>query len=63
MSSLVISGLEELDSIYASPSDFQHSRHKERAKGRALIQTFVKQCHNAQVLLSSKDNMLGTLAK
>jgi len=42
-------GLEELDSVYASPSDFQHSRHKERVKGRALIQTFVKQCHDAQI--------------
>lgn len=42
-------GLEELDSVYASPSDFQHLRRTERAKGAALIQTFVKQCNDAEV--------------
>jgi len=42
-------GLEELDSVYASPSDFQHLRHKERSKGLALIKTFIKQCHDAEI--------------
>ncbi|KAG0606761.1 hypothetical protein M758_9G165200 [Ceratodon purpureus] len=42
-------GLEELDSVYASPSDFQHLRHKELAKGIALIQTFVKRCNDVQI--------------
>jgi nucleotide-binding universal stress UspA family protein len=43
-------GLEELDSVYASPSDFQHLRQMERTKGKALIQTFVQQCHDAKIV-------------
>jgi len=56
MTDLVISGLEELDSVYASPSDFQRSRHRERVKGKALIETFVKQCHDAQVFSPQEDS-------
>lgn len=50
MDDLVSTGLEELDSVYASPSDFQHLRQKELTKGKALLQTFVQQCHDAKVL-------------
>ena len=61
----MFSGLEELDSVYASPSDFQHLRHKERAKGTTLIQTFVEQCNDAQAnyFLCEKDVVSRPLAK
>ena len=42
-------GLEELDSVYASPSDFKHLNHKETCKGLALLEKFVKLCNEAQV--------------
>jgi nucleotide-binding universal stress UspA family protein len=42
-------GLKELDSVYASPSDFQHLRHEERAKGASLIQHFIQKCHDSEI--------------
>uniref|UniRef100_A0A7I4D3M9 Uncharacterized protein n=1 Tax=Physcomitrium patens TaxID=3218 RepID=A0A7I4D3M9_PHYPA len=54
-------GLKELDSVYASPSDFQHLRHEERAKGASLIQYFIQKCHDSEVLIL-EDIMLSLLA-
>lgn len=57
----MFSGLKELDSVYASPSDFQHLRHEERAKGASLIQYFIQKCHDSEVLIL-EDIMLSLLA-
>ncbi|XP_024387815.1 universal stress protein A-like protein [Physcomitrium patens] len=42
-------GLEELDSVYASQSDFQHLKHKELCRGLALLQIFVKKCNDLEI--------------
>ena len=50
--SVMFAGLEELDSVYASPSDFEHLNHKETCKGLALLEKFVKLCNEAEVTLT-----------
>lgn len=44
-------GFDDMDSIYASPEDFQSIKHRDRARGLHLLEYFVNRCHEIGVLI------------
>ncbi|XP_010243048.1 PREDICTED: universal stress protein A-like protein [Nelumbo nucifera] len=42
-------GFDDMDSIYASPEDFQAMKHRDKTRGLHLLEYFVKKCHEIGV--------------
>lgn len=39
-----------MDSIYASPPDFQRMKQRDKIRGLHLLEHFVNQCHQLEVI-------------
>ncbi|KAK3011275.1 hypothetical protein RJ639_012020 [Escallonia herrerae] len=42
-------GFDDMDSIYASPEDFQNVKRRDKIRGLHLLENFVKRCHQVGV--------------
>ncbi|KAF6155444.1 hypothetical protein GIB67_019970 [Kingdonia uniflora] len=42
-------GFDDMDSVYASPGDFQDMKRRDKAKGLHLLEYFVGRCHEIGV--------------
>ncbi|XBI48166.1 hypothetical protein VPH35_111972 [Triticum aestivum] len=43
-------GFDDMDSIYASPTDFQSMKQRDRIRGIHLLEYFVNECHRLGVV-------------
>ena len=43
-------GFDDVDSIYASPADFQSMKQRDKIRGTHLLEYFVNQCHQLGVV-------------
>ncbi|KAM0033705.1 putative universal stress protein A family [Helianthus debilis subsp. tardiflorus] len=46
---VLLSGFDEVDSIYASPEDFKDANRRDKIRGSHLLEFFVKRCHEIGV--------------
>lgn len=46
---LLCLGFDDMDSIYASPDDFQSMNNRDKKRGLHLLEYFVHRCHEIGV--------------
>ncbi|KAL5206979.1 hypothetical protein ABZP36_031414 [Zizania latifolia] len=44
-----VDGFDDMDSIYASPADFQKMKQRDKIRGLHLLEYFVNQCHQLEI--------------
>ncbi|KAI3890866.1 hypothetical protein MKX03_025883 [Papaver bracteatum] len=48
-------GFDDMDSIFASPADFQALKSRDRKRGLHLLEHFVERCHQIGAWIKSGD--------